>query len=645
MAEMLYNVPLYQDNHTYTPVKRSRGETGTESETPERRRSLETSGEISSGQSDSSCSSPLADTGHSESDMNITAISSSSLKNDQNSSPNQQVYSSPGPTSLSDTWATANTSSECNGIKSEVRSPVLEVPATPQSALYPTADNFDKDYSQAYTSAHQYYNSVQQAYNNQSSSFMNTANLYNTQAYAQAALEHTSYRQLTQCKNSTSSYINPYGTSGSAFGSTNTASVSSTVPGYGSYGSSYNYGTGQSFSSSAQAGLDYSNYPNSYQGAALSSQYANNYYSSSGQTGNYGYANNPISTGGYGLSTSLAHTPALSDSPSNFPLSDTGPLSPTKNDLLPGGRRREGSSALSDGLTRCSSRGRGRRQNNPSPTNPDSNLERVFIWDLDETIIIFHSLITGTFAQCYNKDPQTVISVGLKMEEMVFNLADAHFFFNDVEDCDQVHIDDVSSDDNGQDLSTYNFTSDGFHSAASNGNLCLATGVRGGVDWMRKLAFRYRKIKDIYNNYRNSVGGLLGPTKREEWLQLRSEIEVVTDNWLTLAMKCLTLINSRSNCVNVLVTTTQLVPAVAKVLLFGLGGIFPIENIYSATKTGKDCCFERIVSRFGRKCTYVVIGDGTDEETAAKAMNFPFWRIKSHRDTLALYNALDMDFL
>ena len=45
-----------------------------------------------------------------------------------------------------------------SGIKSEVRSPVLEVPATPQSALYSTADTFDKDYSQAYTSAHQYYN-------------------------------------------------------------------------------------------------------------------------------------------------------------------------------------------------------------------------------------------------------------------------------------------------------------------------------------------------------------------------------------------------------------------------------------------------------------------------------------------------------
>lgn len=45
---------------------------------------------------------------------------------------------------------------------------------------------------------------------------------------------------------------------------------------------------------------------------------------------------------------------------------------------------------------------------------------------------------------------------------------------------------------------------------------------------------------------------------------------------------------SRPNCVNVLVTTTQLIPALSKVLLYGLGSAFPIENIYSATKTGEE---------------------------------------------------------
>ena len=69
----------------------------------------------------------------------------------------------------------------------------------------------------------------------------------------------------------------------------------------------------------------------------------------------------------------------------------------------------------------------------------------------------------------------------------------------------QVHIDDVGSDDNGQDLSNYNFHTDGFRTNAASTEVYLATGgMRGGVDWMRKLAFRFRKIKENYNTYSKS---------------------------------------------------------------------------------------------------------------------------------------------
>ena len=147
--------------------------------------------------------------------------------------------------------------------------------------------------------------------------------------------------------------------------------------------------------------------------------------------------------------------------------------------------------------------------------------------------------------------------------------------------------------------------------------------MRGGVEWMRKLAFRYRRIKEIFNTYRNNVNELLGSPKCEQWLQIRNDIEKLTDNWLSLALQSLSIIKSRPNNVNVLVTTTQLVPALAKLLLYGLGGIFDIENVYSATKIGKESCFERISSRFGRKCTYVVVGDRQEEESAAKqVINF-----------------------
>ncbi|KAM7369951.1 hypothetical protein PAMP_011239 [Pampus punctatissimus] len=325
---------------------------------------------------------------------------------------------------------------------------------------------------------------------------------------------------------------------------------------------------------------EYPSYPSFGQG-----QYAQ-YYNSSPYTSPYMTSNNtspstPSTTTTYTLQEPPAGitSQALTENPAAEYSTIHSPSTPIKD-------------SDSDRLRRASdgkSRGRGRRNNNPSPP-PDSDLE----------------------------DPPTSVSLGLRMEEMIFNLADTHLFFNDLEECDQVHIDDVSSDDNGQDLSTYNFSADGFHAAATSANLCLATGVRGGVDWMRKLAFRYRRVKEIYTTYKNNVGGLLGPAKREAWLQLRAEIEALTDSWLTLALKALTLIHSRSNCVNILVTTTQLIPALAKVLLYGLGIVFPIENIYSATKIGKESCFERVIQRFGRKVVYIVVGDGVEEEQGSK---------------------------
>ncbi|XP_071025983.1 eyes absent homolog 1 isoform X6 [Oncorhynchus clarkii lewisi] len=411
---------------------------------------------------------------------------------------------------------------------------------------------------------------------------------------------------------------------------------------------------------------DYPSYPAFGQG-----QYAQ-YYNSSPYTSPYMTSNNtspttPSTTATYTLQEppSALTSQALTDPPAGRPQAPqaTHPPSPGSDGSGGGGYDARATHYVeystihspstpikdseSDRLRRASdgkSRGRGRRNNNPSPP-PDSDLERVFIWDLDETIIVFHSLLTGSYANRYGRDPPTSVSLGLRMEEMIFNLADSHLFFNDLEECDQVHIDDVSSDDNGQDLSTYNFGSDGFHAAATSANLCLATGVRGGVDWMRKLAFRYRRVKEIYTTYKNNVGGLLGPAKREAWLQLRAEIEALTDSWLTLALKALTLIHSRSNCVNILVTTTQLIPALAKVLLYGLGIVFPIDNIYSATKIGKESCFERVIQRFGRKVVYVVVGDGVEEEQGSKKHNMPFWRISSHSDLMALHHALDLEYL
>lgn len=81
---------------------------------------------------------------------------------------------------------------------------------------------------------------------------------------------------------------------------------------------------------------------------------------------------------------------------------------------------------------------RGRRQSGSgnsigSADTTEAGPDRIFIWDLDETIVVFHSLLTGQFANKHGKDPGPLGQLAYRMEEMIFNLADTHFFFNDVE--------------------------------------------------------------------------------------------------------------------------------------------------------------------------------------------------------------------
>uniref|UniRef100_A0A182P6G0 Eyes absent homolog n=1 Tax=Anopheles epiroticus TaxID=199890 RepID=A0A182P6G0_9DIPT len=280
---------------------------------------------------------------------------------------------------------------------------------------------------------------------------------------------------------------------------------------YSSYG--YNSSFGQ-FGAGQQDGYSYYNdqYSPYYANTASYSPYVSSPGSSGSQAGFH------VAAGLSADSPSEAHatTPnmlAHSHSPQS-PIS----ISPTAGiGAIPGVGGAGAGAGLSSKTTPTgkSGRARGRRHAHPSPTRSSTSEpggisekapERIFVWDLDETIIIFHSLLTGSYAGRYNKNRDHQVQLGYRMEELIFNMADAFFFFNDLEECDQIHIDDVASDDNGQDLNNYNFAADGFHTATPQGappNVCLPNGVRGGVDWMRKLAFRYRKIKDTYNTYRN----------------------------------------------------------------------------------------------------------------------------------------------
>ncbi|NXP41853.1 EYA3 protein, partial [Leiothrix lutea] len=155
---------------------------------------------------------------------------------------------------------------------------------------------------------------------------------------------------------------------------------------------------------------------------------------------------------------------------------------------------------------------RGKRKADTS-SSQDSELEvnsDVLFCSIAQHSLLPASTVHLHFLFVFFQDPTLVIGSGLSMEEMIFEVADTHLFFNDLEECDQVHIEDVASDDNGQDLSNYNFSTDGFSGSGSSANHGSSAGVQG-VDWMRKLAFRYRRVREIYNKYKTNVGGEWAP--------------------------------------------------------------------------------------------------------------------------------------
>lgn len=76
-----------------------------------------------------------------------------------------------------------------------------------------------------------------------------------------------------------------------------------------------------------------------------------------------------------------------------------------------------------------------------------------------------------------------------------------------------------------------------------------------------------------------------------------------------------------------------------------LGPYFPIENIYSSAKVGQEHVFEKLRQKYGKNCTFIVIGDGSDEGSAAAKLEIPFWRITGRAALENLHLALVNDML
>ncbi|RUS15185.1 CTD kinase subunit gamma CTK3-domain-containing protein [Endogone sp. FLAS-F59071] len=266
------------------------------------------------------------------------------------------------------------------------------------------------------------------------------------------------------------------------------------------------------------------------------------------------------------------------------------------------------------------------------------NGRQIFIWDLDETLII-----DGTFRL---KDLKTDLAegrrLGQKMQEMIYKVADNMLFFSDLESFDNPHLLSLDDYDDHVDLSyairsvrfpefvvdlpTYNFKADQMADSATKPDQHDPSTVTDGH--LKQVAYRLRHVRELYDNPKIFTEKL-SARDQEELEQLYADIDKYTHGWLSFASSivetsAMRFVNqfslyrdSHILIINILVTAGNLIPTITKCHIYRLNDLFKSDKVYSSNLYGKAWCFQQIRERYGAGNHYVVIGDGEEEEEAS----------------------------
>ncbi|KAJ3690945.1 hypothetical protein LUZ61_020109 [Rhynchospora tenuis] len=235
---------------------------------------------------------------------------------------------------------------------------------------------------------------------------------------------------------------------------------------------------------------------------------------------------------------------------------------------------------------------------------PSAKVKTVYVWDMDETLILLKSLLVGTFANSFHggKDLKKSVEIGKQWENLIRKICESLFFYKEIENFNEPYLDALSMYDDGKDLLNYDFESDFLSSPNDIVN-------------KRKLAYRHRSIAD---KYKKGLQNLLDDQLLNAWNDLYNLTDSFTDGWLSSAHEVVQQASGvmsigednacNSNSVSLIVTSASLIPSLAKCLLYKLDDVISYDNTRPHTSF---CC----------------IGDGMEECCAAQALNWPFIQV------------------
>ena len=281
---------------------------------------------------------------------------------------------------------------------------------------------------------------------------------------------------------------------------------------------------------------------------------------------------------------------------------------------------------------------------------------RVIIWDLDETLIIFNSLLDRSFlpVDCAATSRRAFAGRAppvLEFREMaaererlanawstlVLSVCDDRFFFRCLDSDESTMLTDCAEDDDGAPLADYDFDDDPlgrlaghrFTRAEAAEGRVRASEPAGGApptlspeERRRLTAYRLRMAGERY-----AAGTPLRGEEAEAWHRLYAETDTFSQRWLS-AGRTAVEDAAAAGFVNVLVTAGCLLPTLAKLQLFKLSDLFEAPHaVLSARGEGKAACFAKIAARYGPDARFCVVGDGCEEAEAARALQWPLLAI------------------
>ncbi|KQK19999.1 eyes absent homolog 2 [Brachypodium distachyon] len=264
----------------------------------------------------------------------------------------------------------------------------------------------------------------------------------------------------------------------------------------------------------------------------------------------------------------------------------------------------------------------------------------VYVWDMDETLILLKSLLDRSFAGHFEglKDLDKGVEIGKRWENIILEVCDGHFFYEEIENYNEPCLNSLLQYDDGKDLTKYDFEADCFSSPYDDAN-------------KRKLAYRHRAIAD---KYAKGLEKILDNRTVKVWSDLYSLTDKYTDGWLSSAHKLLEEALGKSTAepaakpsnINCIVTSGSLVPSVGKCLLYRLDDVVSADNIYSSWEKGKLQCFKWIKELYdGPNVRFCAIGDGHEERSAAAIMKWPFVKMEINPEAPHRFPGLNLSMI